>query len=71
MLRAYSIGIALLLMLVETEWPWVLDGVRLLDNWVGRATVQVRILGVVAVSGRKLKSAGCCWTIGWGGRLFG
>lgn len=62
-------------MLVETEWPWVLDGVRLLDNWVGRATVQVSngygrvVFGVVAVAGGELNGAGCCWITGWGGRL--
>ncbi|GAX81442.1 hypothetical protein CEUSTIGMA_g8872.t1 [Chlamydomonas eustigma] len=39
-LRVYGIGIALLLILVETEFPWLLDKMRVLENWIGRASVQ-------------------------------
>jgi hypothetical protein len=40
-LRVYGIGVALLLILVETEFPWLLDKMRVLENWIGRASVQV------------------------------
>jgi hypothetical protein len=39
-LRLYGIFIAAILMLVETESPWVLERMRVLESWVGRALLQ-------------------------------
>ncbi|KAI7837415.1 hypothetical protein COHA_008782 [Chlorella ohadii] len=39
--RVFGIGIALLIVLVETEWPRFLSLVPLLDAWVGRGVLQV------------------------------
>lgn len=40
-LRLYGVAISVLLMLVETESPWLLERVgRLLESWVGRALLQ-------------------------------
>ncbi len=41
LLRLYCIGISILLILVETESPWLMDKMRVLDNWLGRAFMQV------------------------------
>ena len=42
-LRLYGVAISVLLMLVETESPWLLERVgRLLESWVGRALLQVK-----------------------------
>ena len=40
LLRLYGILIASVLMLVETESPWVLERMRILESWVGRALLQ-------------------------------
>lgn len=43
--RVFGILIALLIMVVETEWQGFLWLVPLLDSWVGRAVLQVRRAG--------------------------
>lgn len=44
-LRIYSILIACILLLVETEWAWFLDHARILQAYVGRSFLQ----GLLAV----------------------
>jgi len=39
-LRLYGAGTAALLMLVETEWPLIMAGMKVLDNWLGRSMMQ-------------------------------
>ena len=39
-LRLYGIFISCILMLVETESPWLLERLRVLESWVGRSLLQ-------------------------------
>uniref|UniRef100_A0A7R9V1N4 Uncharacterized protein n=1 Tax=Chlamydomonas euryale TaxID=1486919 RepID=A0A7R9V1N4_9CHLO len=40
LLRVYGMGVAVVIMALETEWPPLLDAARLLEWWVGRAVLQ-------------------------------
>ncbi|KAG1658486.1 hypothetical protein FOA52_006265 [Chlamydomonas sp. UWO 241] len=40
LLRAYGVGIGVLVVAVESEWPALMDQVRVLEWWVGRAGLQ-------------------------------
>lgn len=40
-LRAFGIGIAVLVAMVETEWPSFLAWAPLLEAWLGRGVLQV------------------------------
>ena len=39
-LRMYAIGLSLVIMLVETESPWVIERVKVLEFWIGRSILQ-------------------------------
>lgn len=49
--RVAGILIAVLIMLVETEWSLILAQMPLLDFWIGRGVLQVRPVGASLACG--------------------